>query len=48
MAKSKLNYWLTEAQDKLIEITSNCRTDKEIYTAMGIGERTFYDYMKNV
>ena len=47
MAKSKLNYWLTEAQDKLIEITSNCRTDKEIYTAMGIGERTFYDYMKS-
>ena len=47
MAKSKLQYWLTEAQDKLIDIITNANTDKEVYEAMGVGKDTFYKYMKN-
>lgn len=47
MAKSKLTYWLTEAQDKLIDIITNANTDREVYEAMGVGKDTFYKYMKN-
>lgn len=48
MAKSKLQYWLSEGRDKLTEIISAAETDKQIYEAMGIAERTYYKYMQNV
>ena len=47
MAKSKLQYWLNEGKDRLIEIASNAETDKQIIEAMGIHKDTFYRYMYN-
>lgn len=48
MAKSKLQYWLNEGKDRLTEIISAAETDKQVYEAMGIAERTFYKYMQNM
>ena len=47
MAQSKLQYWLTEGRDKLIQITSVAETDKQIYEAMGISKVTYYKYMND-
>ena len=48
MAKSKLQYWLNEGKDRLTERISAAETDKQVYEAMGIAERTFYKYMQNM
>ncbi len=44
MAKSKLNYWLEDARDTLIEIITNAKNDKQIFKAMGISKQTFYKW----
>ena len=48
MAKSKLQYWLNEGKDKLIQIASVAETDKQIYEAMEVSKATFSNYKHNV
>ena len=47
MARSKLQYWLNEGKDNLIEIIQNSHNDVDIYPAMGINKATFYRYCNN-
>jgi len=48
MAKSKLDKWLTKkGKQQLYDIAYNSVTDKELYTAMGIGCAAFYSYMSD-